>query len=343
MKLPDINFYLPPSYLSSDLPHNIEENWRGFGLGIYAWTLQTYLRLKAVDFPCHLVDRIPTEGIVIVHHNALRSHGNFLQPGRKLLLICIKAEGRRYPYAQLHIVQNPVEAIADRDRYYIPHWTQPGLIPRAIERGDRFENIAFFGHVANLAPELQEGSWQKQLESMGLCWRSIINRNSWHDFSCLDNRWNDYSCVDAMVAVRKFSPSPGYRDKPATKLYNAWLAGVPAILGCEWGYRAEGKPGVNYLEVSSFTELIAVLERLKRDRDVRRSLVDNGRERGREFLPERTVEKWREFLLEVAVPEFYRWCECPRWQQSLHLARNVVLCNLERGMGKVRSLLGRES
>jgi hypothetical protein len=46
MTLPKIYFYLPQPYLSPDIPTNPQENWSGFGIGIYAWTLQTYLHLQ---------------------------------------------------------------------------------------------------------------------------------------------------------------------------------------------------------------------------------------------------------------------------------------------------------
>ena len=148
------------------MPSNADDNWNGFGIGIYAWTLQTYLRLQAENFPCKLVSELPAEGIVVVHRNCLRAHNN-LKPGQKLLLICLKAELKQYIYAQLHVVQNPLETLF-KNSYYLPHWPQPGLISRDSARGDRFENIAFFGHEVNLAPEFKHPSWQKQINAMGL-------------------------------------------------------------------------------------------------------------------------------------------------------------------------------
>ena len=67
MLLVPIYFYIHPQHFPVDIPHTVEENWSGFGLGIYAWTIQTYLRLKLNGFPCFLVNRIPDEGIVFIH------------------------------------------------------------------------------------------------------------------------------------------------------------------------------------------------------------------------------------------------------------------------------------
>ena len=185
------------------------------------------------------------------------------------------------------------------------------MIPHLQERGDRFENIAYFGHVANLAPELRNSSWEKNLESLGLRWLPISNSNSWNNYAQIDNRWHDYSQIDAIIAVRSFNKTETYVNKPATKLYNAWLAGVPAVLGVESAYRAVGKNNVNYLEVNSLSKLISTLKQLKSDLLLRQRLVKNGFCQSQGFLPEKITQKWSQFLQEIAVPAFYNWCETP--------------------------------
>lgn len=337
--LPPIYFYLPKAYFPHDLPLSAGENWPGFGLGIYAWTLQTYLHLQADGFPCQLVSSFPAEGIILFHRNALRAQAKPLQPNSRRLLICIKAEERRYPYAQLHIVQNPQETNFYRDSYYLPHWPQPGLIPRCQRRGDRFQNIAYFGHLANLAPQLQDSAWSKHLGDLGLRWLPVINTNPWHKYSQIDNRWNNYSQIDAIVAVRNFASSETYLNKPATKLYNAWLAGVPALLGAESAYRAEGKNGVNYLEVTSPPELIAALKQLQSDLALRHRLVKAGIAQAQHFQPEKVRQKWSQFLGEIAIPAFYRWCETPSYSQLAILERNKWEFRLERARAKLKALL----
>jgi hypothetical protein len=336
MSLPPIYFYIPQRYFPETVPENADENWPGFGVGMYAWTLQTYLRLHAEGFPCELATQFPLEGIVFVHHNAFRAHKHLIKPGRKLLLICLQAEGQPYPYAQLHIVQNPTGAIAAKNRYYIPHWTQPGLIPRHPQRGDRFENITYFGHVNNLAPELLDPSFAKQLEAMGLCWCPAINRNHWNDASQIDGRWNDYSEMDAIVAVRSFNCNHLYPDKPATKLFNAWLAGVPAVLGAESAYQIEGEKGKNYWEVNSLAELVSALERLKRDRVLRQTLVQNGHNRANFTRPSQITTKWRNFLENIAIPAYFNWCKTPHWLQQIELEKSHLTFLLERVQSKIQ-------
>lgn len=325
LTLPPIYFYLPQPYFPQHLPASAADNWPGFGLGLHAWTLQTYLRLKGEGFPCQLTDCLPSEGIALLHHNALRVHQAPVKPTPKLLLICIKAEGERYPYAQLHVVQNPQEANPRNGRHYLPHWPQPGLIPRCRQRGDRFETIAYFGHAANLAPELKSPVWERQLAALGLRWQPIINHNPWDDFQQVDSRWHDCRQIDAIVAVRRFQTQETWGNKPATKLYNAWLAGVPALLGAESAYRSEGTNQVNYLEVASLADSLAALQQLQNDAPLRHALVKNGALRAQEVLPEKITQKWREFLLGIAVPAFYQWVGLPNYRQRTILEKNFLM------------------
>jgi hypothetical protein len=333
--IPPIYFYIPQWYWPCTIPTSADENWKGFGIGIYAWTLQTYLRLKAEGLECELVKELPAEGIVLVHRNSLRAHNNNLKPGANLLLICLKAELQPYPYAQLHIVQNPLESQSLKNSYYIPHWPQPALIPRNPKRDDRFENITFFGHEVNIASELLHSSWQKQLKALGLNWYPRLNRNHWSDYSKSNNRWNDYSEIDAIVAVRSFNQqelylSRNYISKPATKLYNAWLANVPAILGGESAYRAERHSSLDYLEVASLADVISVIERLRDDRNLRLKMVQNGQVRAQAIQPSNITALWCKFLQEIAVPAYYHWRSKPRWSQQIYLKRSYLEFNVNR-------------
>jgi hypothetical protein len=334
-----IYFYLHPQHFPTDIPDTVEENWSGFGLGIYAWTVQTYLRLKLNGFPCYLVDQIPDEGIVCIHNNILTRYHPDFKPGKKLLLICLKAESNPFPYAQIQVVQNPTEVKQLSNSYYLPHWTQPGLIPRDQNRGKIFENIAFFGHQNNLASELCSPNWQHHLNQLGLNWLPVINQNSWQDYQHLNNHWNDYHQIDAVVAVRCFGKRNLYPNKPATKLYNAWLAGVPAILGYESAYRIEGHPNQNYLEVTSMSQLLSALIQLKQHPKLRQTLVQNGNQQVKNFTPDALTQLWCHFLKTVAIPAYERWCKTPQWLQQIILEKNHLNTLVDRSQLKLKSKL----
>lgn len=319
--MPELYFYLPSSLCPSDLPKSAAENWPGFGLGIYAWTIQTYLRLRESGMNCHLTSELPDAGIVLAHHNVLRSHP--IQPSKNILLIDIKAEGNKYPFAPLHIVQNPTEAQKDSSCYFLPHWPQPGLLPR--ENRDRVETVAFFGHADNLAPELQHPSFATQLASMGLQWHAIANRNHWTDYQSLDAAWHDYRSVDVILAVRSFTANHGFSNKPATKLYNAWLSGVPAILGVESAYRSVGTPGWDYVEVKSVSEVFSALSRLQRDRVFYQTLVKNGHKSSQVITLDWILSQWHEFVKQVAIPAYFNWQELPDFWRYLRTSQRVGL------------------
>ena len=282
---------------------------------MYAWTVQTCLRLQEAGVACRLIDQLPEKGIVLFHANAVR--GADIQPEPKRLLICLKAEAPLCAQAQLHVVQNPCEASRWQGCHFIPHWPQPGLQPRLSERRDRFETITFLGHRNSLAPELMEPDWEKQLQQRGLNWRPIINTNLWNRHQSINTHWNDYRHIDAIVAVRQFNLSrPGYRSKPATKLYNSWLSGVPAILGCELAYRSEGSAGVNYLEVNSMAELLTGLDKLQQEVVFRKRLVKKGQLRAIHYTPEVITQRWQQFLNHVAIPAYQAWCSSRQWQRQ---------------------------
>ncbi|MEO1388334.1 MAG: hypothetical protein AAFV85_13315 [Cyanobacteria bacterium J06634_6] len=337
-----VYFYIPKALWPNELPSSLDENWAGYGLGLYAWTVQTYLRLRSAGTQCELTSRLPDEGIVICHSNALRSQT--INPGPRRLLICMKAESWQSEKATLHIVQNPSETSLAGNCYFVPHWPQPGLIPRDPSRNDAFETVAFFGHEASIAPALRSRAWQFALAERGLRERVVANTNRWNRYSTLDASWNDYHDVDAIIAVRSFNPirrwvTGRFAYKPATKLYNAWLSGVIAILGAESAYRETGdyKPGAgqNYLEVRSFAALLNTLDKLKGDVSLRRSLVAQGTKEVVEYTAAKTVRKWQVFLEVIAIPAYVEWRGFSPWQRKQAL--------IEARIASYRDRLARKS
>ncbi|NER22224.1 MAG: hypothetical protein F6J96_16300 [Symploca sp. SIO1C2] len=324
--LPTVYFYIPQTDWPTDyLPDSPDTYWSWMQsryclakhnltyqyLGRYNWTLQTYLHLKAAGFSCQLIDHLPSEGIVIAHRNFLPF---YLRPSSQVLLVCIKADYETHPYAQLQIVQNIQETKTFSNSYFIPYWPQPSLIPRDPKRGNRFESIAYYGLPKNLAPELQTLAWAEQLASMGFQWRIVLREN-----------WNDYSQVDAVLAVRDFEQPTDYPWKPASKLTNAWLAGVPAILGRESAYQTERQSKLDYIEVSSLEETLTALKRLRDNLSLRQAMVKQGQQRGESRSTDVLVQQWQQFFEDVAFPAWVRWCSSSRWSQKLYLAR----CRLE--------------
>lgn len=316
---PPIYFYLDPDQVPVDnLPQNTQSYWQWLCAqhsispmqgGGNIWTLQTYLYLQEFGFPCELVTTMPDEGIVLSHRDFLDAS---FQPNSKLLLVCLRADVDRHPYAQLHIVQNPYQTIKKSpialwESYFIPHWPQAALIPRDPQREYTFENVTFIGNEVNLVPEFKETFWCEQLENLGLKFQKKLT----HD------EWNDYSSIDVILAIRSLGCENYWRGKPASKLYNAWHAGIPAILGFETAFKAERKSDLDYLEATSVEEVISALKLLRDNLELRRAMVKNGLLRARETEPQEMVNKWQNFIVDVAVPAYQSWCLMPAWQQQL--------------------------
>ena len=319
----NISFCLPEEYFPN-------ESWRdAFSQGkalpleesgkiatTHSWIYQTWALLSMITVPCSLFPQMPENGIIIVLSGSLPKS---CKTPKDVFLVDIVADGLPHPAAHLHIVQNRAHAQRLRNSLFMPHWPQPGLIKRNSERGDHFENISFFGHLSNLATELQSPSWINRLrDELGL-----------HLNFCSANRWNDYSTTDGVIAIRDFSTSRQLH-KPATKLYNAWLAGVPFIGGLDSAYAADGEPEKNYLVATSPEDVFMHLKRLKEDRGFRKRLVLEGQKAGVSFTQNATLERWHQ-LVEKTLPHLAtQWFDRLGVQQQLISLTNRAACFADR-------------
>jgi hypothetical protein len=146
-----------------------------------------------------------------------------------------------------------------------------------------------------LAPQLRSAAFVKLLRRHGFNFR-IVDRH----------RWNDYSDTDAVLAVRSFA-RVSYHKFPPTKLYNSWMAGVPALLGRESAYRAERRGDLDYFEVGGVDEILQTLLRLRADPGLRAAIARNCETRAAGVTPERIGRGWIEFLTKTAAPAYASW------------------------------------
>ncbi len=294
--LPPIYFYFPPGIGDSDIPASKGVFTRDRP-GKYNWTVKTYGYLSQMGFPCRLTSEMPDEGIIITHRQFFK---NTMIPNGKQLFICVVADFYRHPFAQLHTVQNPrdpllLDAVAEWPATFIPLWPESGLIPRDPARGDRFENVGYFGLPPRLAPQLRSEEFAARMRQHGFNFR-VVPRD----------RWNDFSDTDAVLAVRSFA-QVSWHKFPPSKLYNSWLAGVPALLGAESAYQAERRNELDFFEVHSTDEVLETLLRLRADPALRAAVARNCAERAVGVDPKRIAEIWVTFLTTVAAPAWRDW------------------------------------
>lgn len=267
-------------------------DWTRFTSCSRVWVLQTYLRLRKAGYPVSITRKIPRGGILVYHgehSSALRRQGLLsLAPA----LVAIRGDRRSALLADYQIHQNGRRM--GRRQLVVPHWPQPGLVPRDPARGARIRRIVFKGFAENLHPALQDDAWAAELRSMGLEWVVQARRFGYRSQDLFAS-WADFSDIDLIVAVRP-PDHHLWKSKPASKLINAWLAGVPAILGPEYAYRELRRSRLDFIEATSAGEVRQAIQRLIEDPDLYQAMVENGRERAWGFQAESIDRLWAELL-----------------------------------------------
>ena len=293
---------IPVTFLCPEPSHQVEAfdpdtDWQWFGSGLRAWIAQTYLRLRSAGLQIHLSPEVPKEGIV-VYHSGYSEPIAAIPPSARGPLILVRVRADRGPdaTADFEIVQNG--CCVDHRVFWLPHWPQPGMLPRDPARGPRVSVVAFKGHLDELNPELRQEDWRSQLEAHDLEWvvDAIAYQGDDTDYSSV--AWNDFRRVDILLGFRPDARSLSI-IKPATKLQNAWLAGVPAVLGPEYPYRELRQSPLDYLEITDAETALRAICRLRDDPELYRQMVQHGAQRARQFSPERVVEAWRHLLTQT--------------------------------------------
>jgi hypothetical protein len=296
---PKIFFFIPKENYSENFPKSLKDDWVSFGGGARIWTYFTAIALKDSGYSVEITTKLPEEGIVLSHSRYLPT---IIYPKKNRLIICIRADyGRKYS-ADMHIVQNRYQ-IKNRGReffeflfspglnYYIPYWSQPGLIPRDPSRKDLFMNVAYMGAPQNLDPALKSEEWTARLAKEGINFFKIFDRHLWHD----------YSYIDAILAIR---PKTGdhHSRKPPSKLVNAWLARIPAILSPDSAFIEIYKNEKDFIRASNAEEAFIAILNLKSNKLLRRKIVKNGIQRSLEYTNKANIQRWITFLQEFAIP-----------------------------------------
>jgi hypothetical protein len=281
-------------------------------LGEDYWIALTYARLRDAGLPVRLDNRLPDVGVVVFYAGHKRALWRQHHRGNRAWLVSVRSDRRPVGFADAEIVQNASSADG-RCAFHLPHWPQPGLRPRDPARGATLRTLLFPGTPQNLHPAFASVRFRGFLSERGIALRQ-------HDGE-RPSAWPDYRDVDALIAIRP-SGAELVRNKPAWKLFNAWLAGVPAILGPEAGYRELREDPLDYLEAHDLEGAMAAVERL-RDPGTYAAMVEHGRRRGHAFTTEATVERWRALLIGAPFEAggTRRRAPLPRWRRQVGEAR----------------------
>ncbi|HMD27912.1 MAG TPA: hypothetical protein VKH13_05015, partial [Steroidobacteraceae bacterium] len=216
-----------------------------------------------------------------------------LPRGATPVLVGVRADFRACTYADFEVLQNGYYADGRRS-FFMPHWPQPGLLPRNPERGDRMERIAYKGFVGNLVEEFRSARWLEFLRGQGMVFDddAVLDDSFAHP---IRTRFHDYREVDLVLAVRRGHA----RTKPASKLVNAWQAGIPALLSPDYAFEELRESPLDYLAVRNLAEAQAAVLRLKREPGLYRAMIEHGRLRGAAFSVEKITQQWASLLFQT--------------------------------------------
>lgn len=288
-----------------------------------AWVLQTYLWLRRYGHEVDISDTLPPDGTVVVlpepyiREALLRQYS---AAHRELIIVTIRADvyDFRPLLGDVDVTQNGRFA-DDRRTFFVPHWPQPGLIPRDPSRGTTIENVVFKGGFGSLDQDFRSAQWYDELAKRNLRFHIATARTE----GDVPN-WHDYGHADLNLAVRPSFDDGGMRcEKPASKLVNAWHAGVPSLLGREYAFRELRRSELDYIEVTTVDEALSAIDRLIADPELYQRMIQRAHDRAQAFTPARIAERWSEVLFD-AIPDLAHRSTF-RWSRKLPLrARQLV-------------------
>lgn len=257
--------------------------------GDECWIAQTHARLRDAGVAVQLDNRVPAEGVVVFYAGDKKPVWRGFDPRGRAMLVAVRSDRHPVGFADVEIVQNASSADGARTRH-VPHWPQAGLLPRDPARGACVRTVLFPGTPQNLHDGFAGDAWQRFVAGRGIEFRC-------HYANACGGPpdWHDYRDVDVMLAIRPAAMGL-VPHKPAWKLFNAWLAGVPAILGPEAGYRELRRGPLDYLEAADPAAAMQAVQRLLDEPGLYAAMVDNGRMRGAEFTVEANLARWRALL-----------------------------------------------
>ena len=309
-----ISIFLPKEVDTSEFPDSLYGTYSGSLDYKVESSWMFFLMLRNQGFNVQICSKIPDAGILLMHKAFARK---FLWKPN-LFVVSMQWDYKRDDRGQVHLVSNYMKtrasALGWMDRLTLPGFQffvqppmHPDLVPRDVNRGNRFEKIAFLGAEKNLESAFRSADFRSRVDALGMQFE-IVNDPS---------KMNVYSDIDAVLAVRRLGKTISH--KPAQKLINAWRAGAPAILGREVGYQELHDSDVDYLEVDSVDDVIRALEKLKTSDEFRASVIKSGLEKSEDYTAEAIELRWSELFRDRIIPAYFGWMAQPKLDRNFFL------------------------
>ncbi len=261
------------------------------------WIVLTYLHLKRRHLNVSISNRFTPGAICVASCLDFgiqdRTYSSFV--------VGCRGDGPKPTLCDFTIVQNEANVESETD-VMMPLWPQPGLVPRAEWRSNRIENVVFKGWEGNLYEAFRSPQFRQELEHLGV--RLLISGKPENG----SIGWHDYSNADLVLAVRDLTEQDAL-VKPPSKLINAWIAGVPALLGPEPAFHQLRQSPLDYIEVRTPQEALDAIRRLQQEPSLYQQMIANGLKRAEAFTVEPMAQRWREVLAGPVAQRYERWCQ----------------------------------
>lgn len=257
------------------------------------WIILTYLHLKRKGLNVFISDKFVPGQICVASTLDFGVRALF----SNAFIVGCRGDGFKTHLCNFSIVQNKANLESETDAL-VPLWPQPGLIPRAKERNQTIETIVFKGSRSNLYKDFCSSEFQHELEMLGV--KLIIHGRE------EPLMWHDYHTDDLVLAVRDLTEKDAL-VKPASKLINAWIAGVPALLGPEPAFRDLRRSPLDYIEVTTPNTALDAIRMLKAKPELYQDMVINGQKRAEDFTPEKIAQRWYDILSGPVTDQYKQW------------------------------------
>jgi hypothetical protein len=279
---------------------------RRFVGGRNSWVVQSFVRLRrdleARGHAVCLSDRTIPGTLCVIHRD---DANDFAGNAHRSFLVVIRADRAPVTACDFAIAQNGI-GLARHERF-IPLWPQPGLLPRDPARGARVRRLVYQGRVGSPPAWFFGRAFHVALARRGI------------SFEIRTRHWEDYRTADVAIAAREEVPIILSR-KPATKVYNAWHAGVPVLAMPEPAYLELRRSPLDLITVNGPEEVLGALDRLNATPALYREMVENGRRRAREFSVDAIRGRWLELFDREFIPAFEESRGRLEWRRLWFLA-----------------------
>ena len=205
------------------------------------------------------------------------------------------ASARSLVEAGCHVImQNALQADTDgalpatlaARAHHLHMFPQQQLQRRRGARARTIARVVFMGDRHQICPSLTSPDFLARLRAVGVTF-DVVDKSRIAE-------WADYRDADLVLAVRP--PGTQVELKPPSKLINAWLAGVPALLGPEPAYQRLKRHPHDFIEVSVPAEVFDAIMSLRRDPEQYAAMLRRCEARAAEFTADAIAGQWADVL-----------------------------------------------